>query len=228
MPFLTNLQNNIEASEVYLQDLYNSVILKDVIKRNNIRDVDLMERVVTYIFSNIGHTFSSTSISKYFKSEKRKVSHDTILNYIKACSDAFLLYKINREEVSTKKILSVNEKYYIVDQGILNSVYNQKNENIDQILENIVCLELLRRSYKVTVGKVGTKEIDFIAERHGERIYIQVAYLMPTDETRDREFSALQLVPDQFEKLVLSMDRFNFSQGGIKHRYLPDFLLGIS
>ncbi len=225
MPFLTNLQNNIEASEVYLQDLYNSVVFKDVIKRNSIRDVDLMERVVNYVFSNIGHTFSSTSISKYFKSENRKVSHDTILNYIKACSDAFLLYKINREEVSTKKILSVNEKYYIVDQGILNSVYNQKNKNIDQILENIVCLELLRRSYKVTVGKVGTKEIDFIAERKGDRIYIQVAYLLASQEVIDREFGVYKYVKDNYPKYVLSLDEFNMSRDGIKHRNLRDFLL---
>ena len=225
MPFLTNLQNNIEASDVYLQDLYNSVILKDVIKRNNIRDVDLMERVVNYVFSNIGHTFSSTSISKYFKSENRKVSHDTILNYIKACSDAFFLYKINREEISSKKILSVNEKYYIVDQGMLNAVYDQKFKNIDQILENIVCLELLRRSYKVTVGKAGTKEIDFIAEKNGERIYIQVAYLLVSQEVIDREFGVYKYVKDNFPKYVLSLDEFNMSRNGIKHRNLRDFLL---
>jgi hypothetical protein len=225
MPFLTNLQNNNEASNVYLQDLYNSVILKDVIKRNNIRDVDLMERVINYVFTNIGHTFSSTSISKYFKSEKRKVSHDTILNYIKACADAFLLYKINREEVSTKKILSVNEKYYIVDQGILNAVYDQKFKNIDQILENIVCLELLRRSYKVTVGKAGMKEIDFIAEKDGERIYIQVAYLLASQEVIDREFGVYKYVKDNFPKYVLSLDEFNMSRNGIKHRNLRDFLL---
>ena len=225
MPFLTNLQNNNEASNVYLQDLYNSVILKDVIKRNNIRDVNLMERVINYVFTNIGHTFSSTSISKYFKSEKRKVSHDTILNYIKACADAFLLYKINREEVSTKKILSVNEKYYIVDQGILNAVYDQKFKNIDQILENIVCLELLRRSYKVTVGKAGMKEIDFIAEKDGERIYIQVAYLLASQEVIDREFGVYKYVKDNFPKYVLSLDEFNMSRNGIKHRNLRDFLL---
>lgn len=225
MPFLTNLQNNIEASDIYLQDLYNSVILKDVIKRNNIRDVDLMERVVNYVFSNIGHTFSSTSISKYFKIENRKVSHDTILNYIKACSDAFLLYKINREEVSTKKLLSVNEKYYIVDQGMLNAVYDQKFKNIDQILENIVCLELLRRSYNVTVGKTGTKEIDFIAEKDGERIYIQVSYLLASQEVIDREFGVYKYVKDNFPKYVLSLDEFNMSRNGIKHRNLRDFLL---
>ena len=225
MPFLTNLQNNIEASDIYLQDLYSSVILKDVIKRNNIRDVDLMERVINYVFSNIGHTFSSTSISKYFKSENRKVSHDTILNYIKACSDAYLLYKISREEISTKKILSINEKYYIVDQGILNAVYNQKNKNIDQILENIVCLELLRRSYKVTVGKVGTKEIDFIAEKDGERIYIQVAYLLASQEVINREFGVYKQIEDNYPKYVLSLDEFNMSRNGIKHRNLCDFLL---
>ena len=225
MPFLTNLQNNVEASNVYLQDLYNSVILKDVIKRNNIRDVDLIERVVNYVFTNIGHTFSSTSISKFFKSDNRKVSHDTVLNYIKACSDAFLLYKINREEISTKKILSVNEKYYIADQGLLNAVYDQKFKNIDQILENIVCLELLRRSYKVTVGKIGTKEIDFIAEKNGERIYIQVAYLLASQQVIDREFGIYKYVKDNFPKYVLSLDDFNMSRNGIKHRNLRDFLL---
>ena len=136
-----------------------------------------------------------------------------------------MLYKINREEISTKKILSVNEKYYIIDQGMLNAVYDQKFKNIDQILENIVCLELLRRSYKVTVGKAGTKEIDFIAEKDGERIYIQVAYLLASQEVVEREFGVYKYVKDNFPKYVLSLDEFNMSRNGIKHRNLRDFLL---
>ncbi len=225
MPFLTNLKESKEASFQYLKDVYNSVILKDVVKRNSIRDIDLMERIINYVIANIGQTFSSTSLVKYFKSENRKVSHDTILNYIKACSDAFLLYKINREEVSTKKILSVNEKYYIADHALREAIYGQKHNEIAQILENIICLELLRRSFKIRVGKVGTKEIDFVAEKNGELIYIQVAYLLASKEIIDREFGVYKNIKDNYPKYVLSLDEFDMSMNGIKHKNIRDFLL---
>lgn len=225
MPFLSNFSGDDSAKNQYLMDIYNSVVLKDVVKRNNIRDVDTLERIVAYAFSNIGHIFSATSLSKYFKSENRKISHDTILNYLKFCADAFLIYKINRYDLEGKKIVSVNEKYYCADHGLREAVFGKNIQNIDQVLENIVCLELLRRNYKVYVGKKGDLEIDFIAEKQGKKIYIQVAYLLANDETIKREFSVFNSVKDSYPKYVVSMDDFDFSQNGIIHKNIKEFLL---
>ena len=225
MPFLSNFSGDDSAKNQYLMDIYNSVVLKDVVKRNNIRDVDTLERIVAYAFSNIGHIFSATSLSKYFKSENRKISHDTILNYLKFCADAFLIYKINRYDLEGKKIVSVNEKYYCADHGLREAVFGKNIQNIDQVLENIVCLELLRRNFKVFVGKKGDTEIDFIAEKQGKKIYVQVAYLLASEETVKREFSVFNSVKDSFPKYVVSMDDFDFSQDGIIHKNIKDFLL---
>lgn len=225
MPFLSNFPDDDSAKSQYLIDIYNSVVLKDVVKRNNIRDVDTLERIVAYAFSNIGHIFSATSLSKYFKSENRKISHDTILNYLKFCADAFLIYKINRYDLEGKKIVSVNEKYYCADHGLREAVFGKNIQNIDQVLENIVCLELLRRNYKVYVGKKGDLEIDFIAEKQGKKIYIQVAYLLANDETIKREFSVFNSVKDSYPKYVVSMDDLDFSQNGIIHKNIKEFLL---
>ena len=225
MPFLSNFPDDDSAKSQYLIDIYNSVVLKDVVKRNNIRDVDTLERIVAYAFSNIGHIFSATSLSKYFKSENRKISHDTILNYLKFCSDAFLFYKINRYDLEGKKIVTVNEKYYCADHGLREALFGKNIQNIDQILENIVCLELLRRNYKIYVGKKGDLEIDFIAEKQGKKIYIQVAYLLANEETIKREFSVYNSVKDSYPKYVVSMDDLDFSQNGIIHKNIKDFLL---
>ena len=225
MPFLSNFPDDDVAKSQYLIDIYNSVVLKDVVKRNNIRDVDTLERIVAYAFSNIGHIFSATSLSKYFKSENRKISHDTILNYLKFCSDAFLFYKINRYDLEGKKIVTVNEKYYCADHGLREALFGKNIQNIDQVLENIVCLELLRRNYKVYVGKKGDLEIDFIAEKQGKKIYIQVAYLLANEETIKREFSVYNFVKDSYPKYVVSMDNLDFSQNGIIHKNIKDFLL---
>lgn len=225
MPFLSNFSGDDSAKNQYLMDIYNSVVLKDVVKRNNIRDVDTLERIVAYAFSNIGHIFSAMSLSKYFKSENRKISHDTILNYLKFCADAFLIYKINRYDLEGKKIVSVNEKYYCADHGLREAVFGKNIQNIDQVLENIVCLELLRRNFKVFVGKKGDTEIDFIAEKQGKKIYVQVAYLLASEETVKREFSVFNSVKDSFPKYVVSMDDFDFSQNGIIHKNIKDFLL---
>lgn len=226
MPFLANFLGDDSAKNQYLMDIYNSVVLKDVVKRNNIRDVDTLERIIAYAFSNIGHIFSATSLSKYFKSEKRNISHDTILNYLKFCADAFLIYKISRYDLEGKKVLTVNEKYYCADHGLREAVFGRNTQNIDQILENIVCLELLRRNFKVFVGKKDESEIDFIAERNGVKIYVQVAYLLASEETVRREFSVYDSIKDNFPKYVVSMDEFDFSRNGIIHRNIRDFLLG--
>ena len=225
MPFLVNLNKDREASVQYLRDVYNSVILKDVVKRNNIRDVELLERIITFVMANVGHTFSARSVSNYLKSENRKVSAETVLNYIKACEEAYLFYRFNREDLVGKKILTINEKYYIADHGLREAVYGSNTRDMDQLLENIVCLELLCRGYNVTIGKAGDKEIDFIAEKAEDKLYIQVAYLLPTEDTISREFGAYESIKDNYPKYVLSMDEFDLSRNGVKHCNLREFLL---
>ena len=225
MPFLSNIADNPEACNLYLTDIYNSIILKDVVRRNNIRDVDQLERVITYVLANVGHSFSATSLSKYFKSEHRVVSHDTILNYTRACADAFLFFKINREDLHGKKILTINEKYYVADHGLRSAVYGQGRNDIDQVLENIVCLELLRRGYRVTVGRSGEKEIDFVACKNGEKLYVQVCYLLADAGTVEREFGAYRGIPDNYPKYVVSLDEITRSRDGIRHLNICEFLL---
>lgn len=226
MPYLSNLRYETEACHQYLQDLYNSVELKDIVKRNNIRDVDLLERIVAYVTANIGTSFSSTSISKYLKSEGRTVSPETVLNYIKACTDAFLFYQVKRQDLQGKKILAVNEKYYVADHGIREAVFGGNLKDINLVLENIVYMELLRRGYHVTVGKIAEKEIDFVCEKQNQKIYVQVTYLLASEETIKREFGAFRDVQDNYPKYVVSLDEFDMSRDGIKHYNIREFLLG--
>lgn len=225
MPYLGNLSFEASSSRQYLQDTFNSVVLKDIVKRNNVRDVDLLERIISYVFGNIGTTFSATSISKYFKSEQRVVAKETILNYLKYCEDAFLLFRVSRQDLKGKKILSVNEKYYVVDHGLKEAVLGGNLRDINLTLENIVFLELLRRGYKVSVGKVNELEIDFVCDKQLDKIYIQVTYLLASQETIEREFGAFQDVSDNYPKYVVSLDEFDMSRDGIKHRNIRDFLL---
>ena len=225
MPFLHNLDYNFEASMQYLQDLYASIILKDITQRNNIRDTDLLERIINYVVMNIGNTFSATSISKFFKSENRKVATETILNYIKACEEAFLVYRVARNDLLGKKILNVNEKYYIADHGIREAILENNQKNINQVLENIVYFEMLRRGYNIKIGKVDNLEIDFVCKKNDETIYIQVSYLLASEDTKEREFSVLENIKDNYPKYVLSMDEFNMSRNGIKHINLIEFLI---
>ena len=226
MPFLTNIIDDKKSIQQYLDDVYGSIILKDVVKRNNIRDVDLLDRIVTYVLANIGQTFSANSIAKYFKNEKRKVSTDTVLNYIRACEDAHLFYRLQRQEIKGKKILSVNEKFYVVDHGMREAIYGKNNQDIEKVLENIVCLELLRRGYELTVGSVDdVKEVDCIAVKNNEPVYFQVCYYLTEETTREREFGNLEKINDNYPKYVISMDKIDFSRKGIKHLNLENFLL---
>lgn len=225
MPYLANLRYEETACRQYLQDLFNSVELKDIVQRNKVRDVDMLERIITYATANIGTTFSSTAISKYLKSEGRSVSPETVLGYLKACMDAFLFYQVKRQDLRGKKILTVNEKYYMADHGVREAVFGGNQRDINLVLENIVYLELRRRGYDVTVGKMGDKEIDFICELQGNRLYIQVAYLLASEDTIRREFGVYERVRDNYPKYVLTLDEFDMSRNGIKHQNIRDFLL---
>ena len=150
---------------------------------------------------------------------------ETILNYLRACEDAYLFVKTRRLDVPGKKLLQVSEKYYMADHGLREAVYGNNERDIELISENMVCMELLRRGYSVSVGKVGDREVDFVADRGEERIYIQVCYLLAGEDTIEREFGALAAIPDNFPKFVLSMDEVNKSRDGIEHRNLWEFLL---
>ena len=225
MPFVSSIQTMKDASINYLQDIYNSVILKDIIQRNTIRDPELLERIIVYALLNISHTFSSSSLTKYFKNENRRVSNETIMNYLHFCRQAFLFHKIPRMEISTKKVLTVNEKYYVADHSFAQAIYGTKANSIDQILENLVCVEALRRNYDVKVGKVADKEIDFVLEKNGEIRYIQVCYLLVSPDTIEREFGVYRQIQDNYPKYVVSLDEFDMSREGILHRHLRDFLL---
>lgn len=224
MPYLSNLNYEAEPSRLYLEDLYNSVVLKDIVKRNTVRDVDLLEKIIAYVTANIGTTFSATSISRFFKSENRTVATETVLNYIKHCLDAYLFYQVKREDLVGKQILSVNEKYYISDHGVREAVFGGNTRDINLILENIVYMELLRRGYKVTVGRFGDKEIDFVCCKQNNKLYVQVTYILASPETIEREFGVLEQIPDNFSKYVVSMDEIDMSRNGIKHCNIRKFL----
>ena len=225
MPYLANIRYADEPSKQYLHDLFNSVQLKDIVKRNKIRDVDLLERIIAYVIANVGTTFSARSLTKFLKSEQRTVAPETILNYIKYCCDAYLFYQVKRVDLQGKQILSTNEKYYIADHGIREAVFGGNMRDINLILENIVYLELLRRGYKVTVGKTGEKEIDFVCDKRGDKLYVQVTYLLASEDTIKREFDAYDTIRDNFPKYVVSLDEFDMSRNGIKHQNIRDFLL---
>ncbi|MDO5149882.1 MAG: ATP-binding protein [Oscillospiraceae bacterium] len=224
MPYLSNLNYKDEPGRMYLEDLYNSVVLKDIVKRNTVRDVDLLEKIISYVTANIGTIFSATSVSKFFKSENRTVATETILNYIKYCLDAYLFYQVKREDLACKQILSVNEKYYMSDHGIREAVFGGNTRDINLILENIVYMELLRRGYKVNVGRIGDKEVDFVCRRQNNKLYVQVTYILASPETVEREFGSLEQIPDNFPKYVVSMDELDMSRNGIKHCNIRKFL----
>lgn len=226
MPFLSSMDFAPEISKNYLQDVFNSVVLKDIVKRNKIRDVDLLERIISYVLANVGRSFSATSISKFFKAEQRTVAPETILNYLKACEEAYLLYRLKSQDVNGKKMLKVNEKYYVVDHGLREAIVGANLQNVEIILENIVGLELLRRGYKVCVGRVGEKEIDFVGEKDGEKLYLQVCYLLNEESTIQREFGSLLDVKDNYPKYVLYKEGlFKGNYEGIPAVKVEDWLL---
>lgn len=225
MPFLKYFDLEEFESYKYLSDVYNTVLVKDVLEYNNIRDVDLFNRILSYVTENIGQTFSANSIKKYLKNENRDVSVDTILNYLEYCRKAFLINKVQRYDTNGKKILKIDEKYYLTDHGFREAIGFSNTKSIDRVLENIVYIELVSRGYSVEIGRVKDREIDFIARKNGYISYYQISYLMTTEETREREFGVYKFVNDNYPKFVLSLDFFNFSQDGIIHKNIIDFLL---
>jgi hypothetical protein len=225
MPSIAAFNYDYEISMNVLRDSFNSAVLQDVIQRNKIRNSVVLEKLIEYVFNNTGNTFSALSISKYFKSQRTSVSVDTILNYLNIISNAFLIYKVRRNDLLGKLVLKTEEKYYIADHGIREAIVGSNEKVIEMILENMVYVELLRRGYTVYIGKVNDKEIDFVAKNGKNIKYYQVSYLLETDKTRNREFGVYEHIKDNFEKYVLSMDKIDFSQNGIIHKNIEDFLL---
>lgn len=226
MPFLGYFNLEEEAVYKYLNDVYHTVMVKDVLEYYQIRDVDIFHRILNFAVENIGHTFSALSIRNYFRSENRQVSVDTVLNYLDYCQKAYLIKKASRYDTLGKKLLKVEEKFYLTDHGFRQARGFSNQKDIEWVLENIVYIELLARGYEVKIGKVDQQEIDFIAEREGKRAYYQVSYLLESESTRQREFGVYDKIRDHFPKFVLSMDKLDFSQQGIVHRNLIDWLLG--
>jgi hypothetical protein len=210
----------------YLTDLYNSIILKDVVKRNDIRDIDLLDRIIRFIMSNIGHLFSANSIVKYLKKDNVKVSVNTIYNYLSYLEEACFINKVNREDIIGKKILNYSEKFYLTDLGFREAIYGYNQRDIGQSLENIVYIELLRRGYDVTIGKLRNKEVDFISKKGDKKIYIQVSYILAEESTINREFEPLIKIEDNYPKYLISTDEFDMSNNGINHLNIIDFLIG--
>ncbi|RZS98448.1 ATP-binding protein [Cecembia calidifontis] len=219
---------NYEEESAYkvVSDIYASVILRDTVQRHKIRDVELLQRVVRYAFDNIGATFSGKNVADYFKSQQRKIDVNTVYNYLNFLEGAFILYRVPRFDLKGKEILKTQEKFYLADVSLLYATMGFRDRNISGVLENLVFLELKRRGYEVFIGKFYQREIDFVAERKGKRIYIQVAYKLESEETIDREFSAMLPIDDHYPKYVITMDDFfKDTIKGIKHMYISDFLL---
>lgn len=225
MPGLKYFNLEEEVSQKYLNDIYNTVLVKDVLNYNNIRDVDIFNRILSFATQNIGANFSASAIRNYLKSENRNISVDTVLNYLEYCNKAFVLKKVPRYDLGGKKLLKVDEKYYLTDHGFRQSMGFSNVKDIEKTLENIVYIELLSRGYNVKIGKVKDREIDFVAKKSEEISYFQIAYLMENEKIREREFGAYDLVTDNYPKYVLSMDKLDFSQRGIVHKNIIDFLL---
>jgi len=215
-----------ESAYKIVYDIYASVILRDAVQRNNIRDIELLERVVKYVFNNIGNKFSAKNVADYFKSQNRKLDLNTVYNYLNALEAAFIIYRIPRYNIKGKEILKTNEKYFIGDQSLLYALMGYKDQLIAGILENIVMLELKRRGYRVFIGKLDKTEVDFIGEKNNAKIYIQVSYKMTEQNTIDREYKPLLAIRDNYPKYVLTMDaHWHDTIEGIKHLHIADFLL---
>ncbi len=225
MPGLQHLESDEIQVYQYLTSLRDSVVLKDVIKRYNIRDVALLEKLMLFLFDNIGNIVSARRIADYFRKEQRSLGHETVYNYMKYLEAAGLIIEANRFDIKGKKLLEVNAKYYAADIGLCHAFGGYRESRLSGYLENIVFIELLYRGYEVSVGRIDEYEVDFIACRRDEKIYIQVCYLLTDKEVLDREIRPLMKVDDNYPKYLLSMDTTPKSnQAGIVRQYLPNWL----
>ena len=225
-PVLHTLDYPIETSWKIVFDIYSSAILRDTVQRHKIRDVELLERVVSFVFDNIGNSFSAKNVADFFKSQQRKIDLNTVYNYLHALESACIIYRTPRYDVKGKEVLKTFEKYYVCDHSLIHALMGYRGRMISGLLENIVMLELRRRGYKVFVGKLDTKEIDFIAELKDKKIYIQVCYLISEQSTIDREFASLLAIRDNYPKYIVTMDQsWKDNVEGIQVVYIADFLL---
>lgn len=214
--------------EVYtvVRDIYHSTIFTDIVKRNQIRRVDQLERIVKFTFDNVGRTFSAASISKYLKSENRTIDNETVYNYLCKLESAYILHRCSRFDVEGKEILKTQEKFYIADPAFRYSVLGFSADSVAAMLENLIYLELLRRGYQVYVGKLGTAEVDFVAMKQENKLYIQVSQMIGSEETEKREYGRLLDIHDNYPKFVLRTDEFaDGNYEGIKTMHVADFLL---
>lgn len=215
-----------EEAYPIVRDIYNSTIFTDIVKRNHIRKVDQFERVVRYVFDNVGNTFSAASITKYLKSEQRSLDNETVYTYLSKLESAYIIHRCSRWDIRGKEILKTQEKFYLADPALRYSVLGYTADSAGAMLENIVYLELLRRGYDVCVGKLDGFEIDFIATRREEKIYVQVAQEISKEETRQREYGRLLAMEDNYPKYVLLNDHYaGGNYQGIKTMHIADFLL---
>lgn len=225
MPYLVNLPAENKIIFEYLKNLYDSIVLKDVVARNNIRNVHFLNRLLVYLADNTGSLVTAKNISDYLKSQRISMSVNTVMNYIKALEDAFIIHRVNRYDIVGKKKFEVNDKYYFEDLGIRNAIIGFRQQDIGKILENLVFKHLKICGFEVFVGKNNNLEIDFVAKKKEETVYFQVAYHLHSQETINREFGNLLKIKDNHRKIVLSMDEF--AQGnieGVEHMHVLDFL----
>ena len=226
LPTIVELLDNSDTIGPFLEGIYNTVLMKDVIERNGVRDAALLESILKFIAANIGSIVSTKKISDYLTSSGRKTTSDTIDNYLKMLENAFIIYKANRYDLKGKMFLKTLEKYYIVDIGIRNKLIGLRNTDYGHVLENIVYLELLRRGYEVTIGKIGSLEVDFVASKPNEKIYYQVSATIMDEKTRERELRPLESISDNYPKYILTMDQIVFNDySGIRVKNIIDFLL---
>lgn len=223
----THLQD-YSQDEVYtiVKDIYNSTIFSDIVRRNQVKKIDQLERVVKYTFNNIGNTFSAKSISNYFKSEQRKIDNETVYSYLEKLQKAYILHKCSRYDLQGKDILKTQEKFYLADVSLRYSVLGYTVDSVAASLENIVYLELKRRGYDVYIGKIKDKEIDFVATKQNEKIYVQVTQEIKSEKTQKREYEQLLEIRDNYPKYVVMADDFaGGNYEGIKTMNIVDFLL---
>ena len=214
--------------EIYtiVKDIYRSTIFSDIVRRNQIRKVDQLERIIKYAFDNVGNTFSAKSISDYLKSQKRSLDNETVYAYLEKLEKAYLLHRCPRYDLKGKEILKTQEKYYLADTSLRYSVLGYKRDTVASSLENVVYLELCRRGYNVYIGKIGSYEIDFVAVRQNEKIYVQVTQQIDSEKTERREYDRLLGIQDNYPKYVLRTDEFaEGNYEGIKEMHVADFLL---